>query len=185
MDGEREKNRQRKLNAQAGRDWDVEKDAADFAARGRGGGGAGGGFRRGAHGGVSGIIGEGLAGSRFAPQSGDEIPDEGGDLDSRPYNRGRGGRGGRAGRGGRGGRGRGGEGRGQAQAAAASNQRPPDASAEADFPALGVSPAAAAKSPASTPPVGTSWNADARKGTNEAIGDWADQVEASEPVPPV
>ncbi|OAX77155.1 hypothetical protein ACJ72_08550, partial [Emergomyces africanus] len=52
MNGERERNRQRKLDAQTRREWDVEKSAEAFAAPGRGRGGVGSSYRRGAHGAV-------------------------------------------------------------------------------------------------------------------------------------
>lgn len=45
--GEREKNRQRKLQAQGGREWDQEKDEQDFNSNDRRG------ARRGAHGGIA------------------------------------------------------------------------------------------------------------------------------------
>jgi hypothetical protein len=80
MDGERERNRLRKLGAQTGREWDAEKREEDFTGR-RGGSQ----YRRGMHGGVTGF-------SRR-----DDVPEEDG---SNHRGRGRGG-------GGRGGRGRG------------------------------------------------------------------------------
>ncbi|KAJ6027971.1 hypothetical protein N7540_003547 [Penicillium herquei] len=49
MDNEREQNRQRKLKAQTGREWDSEKREEDYNPRGGGSQ-----FRRGMHGGVSG-----------------------------------------------------------------------------------------------------------------------------------
>lgn len=52
MNGERERNRQRKLDAQTRREWDVEKSAEAFAASGRGRGG-GSSYRRGAHGAIA------------------------------------------------------------------------------------------------------------------------------------
>ena len=92
MDMERAKNRQRKLAAQGGREWDSEKQESDIVdGRGRGRSSE---YVRGGHGGV---IRGGLAGSRYA-QEGDEF--EGGQSF-----RGRGGfeirgRGNRGGRGG-------------------------------------------------------------------------------------
>lgn len=50
MDGERERNRLRKLNAQTGREWDADKREEDFTGH-RGGGQ----YRRGMHGGVTGV----------------------------------------------------------------------------------------------------------------------------------
>jgi hypothetical protein len=49
MDNEREQNRQRKLKAQTGREWDSQKREEDYNPRGGGSQ-----FRRGMHGGVSG-----------------------------------------------------------------------------------------------------------------------------------
>ncbi|KAJ5164409.1 uncharacterized protein N7500_006239 [Penicillium coprophilum] len=51
MDSEREKNRQRKLKAQTGREWDSQKREEDYNPRGGGSQ-----FRRGMHGGVSGAV---------------------------------------------------------------------------------------------------------------------------------
>ncbi|KAJ5189496.1 hypothetical protein N7491_005826 [Penicillium cf. griseofulvum] len=51
MDSEREKNRQRKLKAQTGREWDSQKREEDYDPRGGGSQ-----FRRGMHGGVSGAV---------------------------------------------------------------------------------------------------------------------------------
>ncbi|KAL3470757.1 hypothetical protein BJX99DRAFT_238858 [Aspergillus californicus] len=92
MDSERERNRQRKMNALGGREWDAEKPEEQFNSRG------GGQFRRGMHGGVSGYTRSGFEGS----QPGEESPDDNGQqYGHRGRGRGRG-------RGGRGGRGRGG-----------------------------------------------------------------------------
>ncbi|KAL1645601.1 hypothetical protein SLS61_008284 [Didymella pomorum] len=86
MMGERERNRQRKLNAQGGREWDQEKeDGFDGTGEERRRGAA-----RGAYGGV--------AAPRAAPE-GRELFDDGGDSGAyRGRGRGRGGRGGRGGR---------------------------------------------------------------------------------------
>lgn len=124
MMGEREKNRLRKLKAQEGREWDVEKKEEDFTGRG------GRGFTRGAHGGVAGTRTDGGEREGFGGDREDY-------TDGREYiyreNRGRGrGRGGERGRGQ--GRGRGGLTDGQARP-----QAPPKAN---DFPDL---PAAAQK----------------------------------------
>lgn len=51
MDNERERNRQRKLDALKGREWDVQKREEDYNPRGGGSQ-----FRRGMHGGVSGYV---------------------------------------------------------------------------------------------------------------------------------
>lgn len=84
MDSEREKNRQRKLKAQTGREWDSQKREEDYDPRGGGSQ-----FRRGMHGGVSGAVRR-----DFEEAHSEEAADHPGG------NRGRG-------RGGRGGRGRG------------------------------------------------------------------------------
>jgi hypothetical protein len=119
MMGERERNRQRKLNAQGGREWDLEKeDGFDGTGEERRRGAV-----RGAHGGI--------APSRDAPV--EQRYDDGGDSSYRGRGRGRGGRGGRGG-----GRGdfhelsRGHEGRGGGGGKQPS-QRPPT---NADFPEL-------------------------------------------------
>jgi hypothetical protein len=95
QDMERAKNRQRKLQAQGGREWDSEKVESDIVdGRGRGRSSE---YVRGGHGRV---ISGGLAGSRYASTAQDEV-------DRGPLSRGRGGfegrgRGNRSGRGGRG-----------------------------------------------------------------------------------
>merc|ERR1712093_404359 len=102
MEMERAKNRERKMKAQGGREWDSEKVESDIVdGRGKGRSSE---FVRGGHGGV--IRGGGLAGSRYSVDDGEEGQDT-------QNSRGRGGfeiRG--RGRGGRGGRGGGGGGRG-------------------------------------------------------------------------
>jgi hypothetical protein len=92
MDMERAKNRQRKLAAQGGREWDSEKQESDIVdGRGRGRSSE---YVRGGHGGV---IKGGLAGSRFA-QADDEEGGGGQSIRGRGgfeiKGRGRGGRGG-------------------------------------------------------------------------------------------
>ncbi|KAI3143773.1 hypothetical protein CBS147326_777 [Penicillium roqueforti] len=84
MDSEREKNRQRKLKAQTGREWDSQKREEDYDPRGGGSQ-----FRRGMHGGVSGAVRRDFEDGRS-----EDVADHSND------NRGRG-RGGRGGRGGR------------------------------------------------------------------------------------
>ncbi|KAE8368645.1 hypothetical protein BDV27DRAFT_36784 [Aspergillus caelatus] len=86
MDNERERNRQRKLQALGGREWDSQKQEEDYNPRGGRGG-----FRRGMHGGVSGYV---------RRDFGDSQPDEETNNHHQNSTRGRG-------RGGRGGRGRG------------------------------------------------------------------------------
>jgi hypothetical protein len=80
MDTEREQNRQRKLKAQTGREWDSQKREEDYNPRGGGSQ-----FRRGMHGGVSGYARRDFEESR---------PEEA--VDNAAHRgRGRGGRGGR------------------------------------------------------------------------------------------
>jgi hypothetical protein len=112
MDNEREQNRQRKLKAVGGREWDSQKQEEDYSPRGGGSQ-----FRRGMHGGVS-----GYARRDFDSRSPD---DSTGDSPSR-RGRGRGGRGGR--------------GRGRSPSAGPPKKSPlpaaPDLNTEAEFPAL-------------------------------------------------
>ncbi|KAF2998451.1 hypothetical protein E8E13_001132 [Curvularia kusanoi] len=123
MMGERERNRQRKLNAQGGREWDLEKeDGFDGTGEERRRGAA-----RGAYGGVSAPRGG-------APDSSRELFDDGADSGSYRGGRGRG-RGGRGGRGGRAGEfhdNRGHDGRHDARGGS-KQQLPPSAT---DFPEL-------------------------------------------------
>ncbi|KAK3051871.1 hypothetical protein LTS18_012359 [Coniosporium uncinatum] len=128
MMGERERNRQRKLGARGGREWDVEKEEEEIEGRAREPGGG----MRGAHGGVVGSRGD-LGDSRFA-----RVEDEQGQDQSQGQDgfeiRGNADRG--RGRG-RGGRGRGGRGRGDGERGGAQQrqqrQAPPTAD---DFPEL-------------------------------------------------
>ena len=99
MDMERAKNRERKLRAQGGREWDEGKTEADIVdKKGRSSE-----YVRGGHGGVIRGRGGGLAGSKYAMGDADDVLDAPqssiprGTLESRR----RGGRGGRAGRGGK------------------------------------------------------------------------------------
>ncbi|KAG8625310.1 hypothetical protein KVT40_007061 [Elsinoe batatas] len=114
MMGEREKNRQRKLKAQEGREWDLDKREEDFADQRRG-------YGRGAHGGVTGTrLGGGERAVGF-----DGAQDDGREHIYRE-DRGRG-------------RGRGGRGaRGDARAQGHGPQQPPQAE---EFPALASGPA--------------------------------------------
>jgi hypothetical protein len=172
MDGERERNRQRKLNAQAGRDWDAEKNQDDFNSS-RGGRGQ---YRRGAHGGVQ------YDGGRTNGRSNDyENGVPGGFEDNqRDSYRGRGqGRG--RGRGGGRGRGRGDFNFSQGgRDGQQNNPRTPAINVESEFPAL----------PPGTKPTSSDGARDEKKGTPKpvetpqppamATGTWADQVESSE-----
>jgi hypothetical protein len=174
MDGERERNRQRKLNAQAGRDWDAEKNQDDFNTT-RGGRGQ---YRRGAHGGVQ------YDGGRTNGRARDyeiesQVDDESNQKE--PYR----GRGRGRGRGGGGGRGRGREefnsshvGRGGSRQ---NNSRNLEVGLESEFPAL----------PPGTKAVASSDDTDGGKKDLPkpietpqppamATGTWADQVESSE-----
>lgn len=95
QDMERAKNRQRKLQAQGGREWDSEKVESDIVdGRGRGRSSE---YVRGGHGGV---IRGGLAGSRYSSTTQDEANAGQGSRGRGGFEgRGRGNRGGRGGRG--------------------------------------------------------------------------------------
>jgi hypothetical protein len=101
MEMERAKNRERKMKAQGGREWDSEKVESDIVdGRGRGRSSE---FVRGGHGGVIRGRGGGLAGSRYATEGDNEAPSSEtqsgrgrGSFEIR--GRGRGGRGGRGGK---------------------------------------------------------------------------------------
>ncbi|OJD19302.1 hypothetical protein AJ78_00751 [Emergomyces pasteurianus Ep9510] len=183
MNGERERNRQRKLDAQTRREWDVEKSAEEFAASGRGRGGGGSSYRRGAHGAVA-YDGTAPAADVLRGHAEELFPESNGG-----YFRGRG-----SGRGnprrGRGGRGRGdyfgkqsygtpsGPDIGKWVEGVSPSHHPPEAprvSAEDEFPALPAAP-------------GGNGNANGNgKGINEDVttplspqGTWADQVEMTQ-----
>lgn len=164
MDNEREQNRQRKLKAQTGREWDSEKREEDYNPRGGGSQ-----FRRGMHGGVSGYV-------RRDFDAVDETPVGG---DTSPRGRGRGGRGGRGRGPSRGPRGDGPpskEPSGKREAKAV-----PGVDNEANFPSL-----PAGKKPdeaPSTAPTATTDNAQPasmeklESSFSPMSGTWADQVE--------
>lgn len=161
MDADRERNRLRKLEALNGREWDADKPEEQFSSRGGGGQ-----FRRGMHGGVSGVSRKGLEGSRWAEES----PD---DNASQPQShRGRG-------RGGRGGRGRGGRRGSQDPTSETPSQEKaaaptPVISNETEFPSL---PGGEKKDPTTTEPTPASDNSS--KPLSPVSGaTWADQVEA-------
>lgn len=167
MDNEREQNRQRKLKAQTGREWDSEKREEDYNPRG-----AGSQYRRGMHGGVSGYTRRDFDGVDETAVGGDAGP-------TSPRGRGRGGRG----------RGRGpsrgprGEGASSKDVYTEEERKAavPGVNDEADFPSLpaGKKPEDA---PATNPTVTT---ADTAPGSMEKLessfspvsGTWADQVE--------
>jgi hypothetical protein len=143
QDMERAKNRERKIKAQGGREWDSDKQESDIVDRSRGNSSR---YSRGAHGSVasSGRVGGGLAESRYAGDT---------SFDDTPYG-GRGTRGGRGGgranhQGGRGDNSRGGRGthgRGNNSSSANTTTQTP-AIKESDFPAL---PSVTTREPAST-----------------------------------
>ncbi|KAJ5613025.1 hypothetical protein N7510_006219 [Penicillium lagena] len=151
MDKEREQNRQRKLKAVGGREWDSQKQEEDYNPRGSGSQ-----FRRGMHGGVS-----GYARRDFDTRSPDDLT---GDSPSR-RGRGRGG-------------GRGGRGRGRSPSAGPSKKSPlptaPSANNEAEFPALPVE----TKKLDTTSTTGSELpKLDKLDSLSPVRGSWADQVE--------
>lgn len=153
MDNEREQNRQRKLKAVGGREWDSQKQEEDYNPRGGGSQ-----FRRGMHGGVS-----GYARRDFDTRSPDELT---GDSPSR-RGRGRGG-------------GRGGRGRGRSPSTGPSKKSPlptaPGANNEAEFPAL---PAETKKldTTSTTGPEMAKLDKFESLSLSPVRGSWADQVE--------
>jgi hypothetical protein len=168
QDMERAKNRERKIKAQGGREWDSEKVETDIVDRSRGGSSM---YSRGAHGGVreSGRGGErgGLASSRYGASE---------DAEEVPFGGGRGGRGRGRGRGraeydGARGGGRGGRGRGGYFNGAKSAETPP-LGGEADFPAL---PTPASK-PTSTPASKVETKEKPAVAPGVVDGDWADEM---------
>lgn len=169
QDMERAKNRERKIKAQGGREWDSEKVESDIVDRSRGGSSM---YSRGAHGGVrgSGRGGErgGLATSRYGP---------GEDAEEMAFGSGRGGRGRGRGRGrseydGARGGGRGGRGRGGYFNGAKAAEAPPPGIGESDFPAL---PTPATKS-AATPASKVEIKEKSAVFPGVADGDWADEM---------
>jgi hypothetical protein len=170
QDMERAKNRERKIKAQGGREWDSEKVETDIVDRSRGGSSM---YSRGAHGGVrgSGRGGErgGLASSRYGTSEDVEEMSFGGDRGGRSRGRGRGrGRaeldGARGG--GRGGRGRGGYFNG------AKAVETPALGGDLDFPAL---PTPASKS--TSTPASKVENKEKPAGSPGVVdGDWADEM---------
>ncbi|KAJ5173310.1 hypothetical protein N7492_005903 [Penicillium capsulatum] len=173
MDNERERNRQRKLNAQTGREWDFEKREEDYNPRGGGSQ-----FRRGMHGGVSGYT------RRDFDEGGHD--EDSGAHGSPGRGRGRGGRGSRGRGPSRGPRGERASSR-DAQKTAAAKSEPPTAPAvknETDFPSLpaGKKPGetqpqaqAPAQAPLKTSVPPTLENLESTM--SPLTGTWADQVE--------
>ncbi|MCJ1237747.1 hypothetical protein MMC14_005734 [Varicellaria rhodocarpa] len=180
MEGERERNRLRKLGARGGREWDEGKKEEDSGARG----GRGRGYRRGMHGGI--VQSRNTDGEYFAATKRDGGEGESGYSRSTAtttsggkggeyHERGRGGHeGGRR----RGGRGRGNRGRGRGDRGGDHSGNYNNTSvpvkeadfAEADFPALASGNA--------NEKIHTLENADLQSSTGEKKS-WADQVEAS------
>ncbi|MCJ1316285.1 hypothetical protein MMC15_001606 [Xylographa vitiligo] len=175
MEGERERNRLRKLGARGGREWDEGKAPEEEKARGA---------RRGMYGGVVGGVtgGRGRAGEAGSAGRGGDLPGE-----DAPENltSGRGSFEGRRGRGrGRGDRGRGrgrgefgGEGTGDYVGRGQQAVRKPAAFKETDFPALAVDTTKKAES-LPTERIATLENKDILKSPTGERGTWADQVEA-------
>lgn len=161
MEGEREKNRLRKLGARGGREWDEGKQEEDFSGQ------RGSNYRRGAHGGV--------ASDRGARANGTEDALEENQFSSPPrtvFERARG-RGRGRGRGGRGGRGRGDYSNDNRQ-----NNNPnrndwskPPNFTDDDFPEI------------KSEKISTIENADLLKPSTSTgdKGSWADQVEVEDP----
>jgi hypothetical protein len=166
QDMERAKNRERKIKAQGGREWDEGKQESDIVDRSRGGSSM---YSRGAHGSVrgSGRGGErgGLATSRYGPSE---------DAEEMSYGGSRGGR--RIGRGrseyrGAIGDGRGGRGRGRNFNGTNTNT-PPPAVGDSDFPAL---PTPATKS-TNTVEAKVETKVKSVMSPGVVDGDWADEM---------
>lgn len=173
LEGERERNRERKMKALGGREWDAEKDVAETATGTRGRGG----FMRGAHGGVK-SDGRNLQNGENG--LGDDLAGEA----ERGRGRGRGSRG--RGRGRANGRGRADD-RPRANGPMPTSSPQPDVSAETDFPSLppGEKPKVEIKKP--TP--NTAGPVQATRVSEKAAetplspsaeGSWADQVDRLE-----
>ena len=172
MDGERERNRLRKLNAVGGREWDAEKKEEDFVKRG----GNPSQFRRGAYGGVAydGIGHNARREDNKRDSFGTAEFDRPGDGFAPSGPRGRGGRG--RGRG----RARGGY---DSQTSRDENVTPQAPIVEKDFPALPGANKAEQKSVSSS-----SWaSPQPTTSLQSPVGEkssWADQVESTVPAPP-
>ncbi|KAI9835927.1 MAG: hypothetical protein M1819_001825 [Sarea resinae] len=163
LEGEREKNRLRKLKAVQGREWDAEKKEEDYS--GRGGRGNASQFRRGAYGGVA--YDGGASGAAGGEESREEVASRAG----------RGGMRGSRGRGGiAGGRGRGGYGgpSSTSDRNTTSTSTPPK---QADFPPLPASAGTPTPQNTSGPSVATVQEGQARDPVSGSS--WAEQVEAS------
>ena len=176
MDGERERNRLRKLKAVGGREWDAEKNEEDFVQRG----GHSSQYRRGAHGGVAyegGCVGRRdedaartYANNDFDRRGDGQVP--------------------------RGPRGRGGRGRGRgrlrggfdAQLSRDDNSTSQPAPSEGDFPALPSEEKDKKGEKGDKEGVGstkaTSQATDSFQSPVGEKGSWADQVESTVRAPP-
>lgn len=189
MNGERDKNRQRKLEAQTGREWDLNKKEEDYtSSRGRGSA-----YRRGAHGGIAYDLNRGAKGLHTGASETS--------IGENDYFRGRG-RGG-----GRGGHGRGGGNRrgdnnqprrpsqeASHEDASSASQKPPVIGAESEFPAL---PSASVPGYTGNVPSNSELTETNNQNENKSVptpgfddvvspltpqgGSWAEQVESSEP----
>jgi len=170
QDMERAKNRERKIKAQGGREWDSEKVESDIVDRSKGGSSM---YSRGAHGGVrgGGRGGErgGLATSRYGPgEDAEEMPFGGGGRGGRGRGRGRG----RSEYDGARGINRGGRGRGGYFNGAKAAETPPPGIDELDFPAL---PTPASK-PADTLASKVENKEKPAISPGVVDGDWADEM---------
>lgn len=160
MDNEREQNRQRKLNAVGGREWDSQKREEDYNPRGGGSQ-----FRRGMHGGVSGHVRRDFDEGRLDDSAGTHLT---------PGYRGRGRGGGRGGRGrgsSRGPRGDGSPSKEPSEEKA--THVAPEVNNEGDFPALPEGAKQSEEAAAEIP----SPASDKLGSLSPASGTWADQVE--------
>lgn len=170
MDSERERNRQRKLNAVTGREWDSQKQEEDYnGSRGRGN-------FRGMHGGVTGQVRRGLEDSRWATAPEETPSSEPSESHHHRHHSPRG-----RGRGGRRGRGRGGH-RGQEEGKPSQRQQEkpaaPALDSQADFPALPGEPKKSTSAGLSPEKETTSTTKpDPFSPLSPVGGSWADQVE--------
>ncbi|MCJ1336416.1 hypothetical protein MMC09_001692 [Bachmanniomyces sp. S44760] len=165
MEGERERNRIRKLGAKGGREWDEEKKEEDFSGR-RGG------YQRGTYGSVSHEEARSSGYQTRGVEKDGDVNDETG-YRVRGSGRGRGqdrGRGGRDGRG----RGRGGGLHGSKYA----NQAAPAVNTEEEFPALSSKIGKTGTSDSKQSPLASAAVDPIKSPTGEKTS-WADQVEAA------
>ena len=171
MEGEREKNRLRKLGARGGREWDEGKEEEVAGRRSD--------FRKGVNGGIGDVGKRTDTGEGFQIRGNGEGADESGYRGSTRGGYGGGRRGRGRGRGGRG-RGRGDHGGGSAGGRGSNTYAPTIETRngtadlkEADFPALATAPP--------MEKISTLQNKDFLKSPTGEKGTWADQVEAVAP----